>query len=175
MPDRWGEPLGPFSEAAWEARALGPGTVGEIVVAGDHVVPGYLDGEGDAETKVDVAGRRWHRTGDAGRLDADGRLWLLGRCSAASRRGDGVVYPLQVEAALRERLGVRAAFVEVDGRHVVAVEGAVPDGLAEAVPWAAIDAAVSVDALPVDRRHNAKVDLGELRAFLRGTIARSAA
>jgi len=175
MPDAWGEPLGPFSEAAWEALALGPGAVGEIVVAGDHVVPGYLDGEGDAETKVDVDGRRWHRTGDAGRLDGDGRLWLLGRCAAASRRGGGVVYPLQVEAALRERLGVRAACLEVDGRRVVAVEGAAPDGLAAAVPWAGIDAVVAVDALPVDRRHNAKVDLEALRACLAGTIPRGGA
>ncbi|PAP77815.1 AMP-binding protein [Rubrivirga marina] len=175
VPDRWGEPLGPFTEAEWEARSLGPGAVGEIVVAGDHVVPGYLDGEGDAETKVDVAGRRWHRTGDAGRLDADGRLWLLGRCAAVSRREGSVVYPLQVEAALRTRLDARAAFVEIDGQRVVAVEGAVPDGLAEAVPWAAIDAVVSVDALPVDRRHNAKVDLGALCKRLEGTIARAPA
>ena len=175
MPDAWGESVGPFTEAVWEARALGSGAVGEIVVAGDHVVPGYLGGEGDAETKVDVAGRRWHRTGDAGRLDADGRLWLLGRCAAASRRDGGVVYPLQIEAALRETLGVRAAFLEVDGRRVVAVEGAVPDGLADAVPWAGIDAAVPVDALPVDRRHNAKVDVAALRTRLAGTIARAPA
>ena len=175
MPDAWGESLGPFAEAAWEARALGPGAVGEIVVAGDHVVPGYLGGEGDAETKVEVAGRRWHRTGDAGRLDTDGRLWLLGRCAAASRRDGDVVYPLQVEAALRETLGVRAAFVEVDGRRVVAVEGGAPDGLADAVPWAGIDAVVSVDALPVDRRHNAKVDVPALRARLEGTISRAPA
>ena len=166
VPDRWGEPLGPVSEAEWESLALGPGAVGEIVVAGDHVVPGYLDGEGDAETKVAVGRRRWHRTGDAGRLDADGRLWLLGRCASASRRDGGVVYPLQVEAALRERLGVRAAFVEVGGRRVVAVEGAVPDGVAEAVPWAGLDEVVAVAALPVDRRHNAKVDVSALRTRL---------
>lgn len=170
MPDGWGTPLGPFWADDWEARALGPGAVGEIVVAGDHVVPGYLEGEGDAETKVDVAGRRWHRTGDAGRLGADGRLWLLGRCSAASRRAGGVVYPLQVEAALREVLGVRAAFLEVGGQRVVAVEGEVPERLVEAVAWAEIDRVVSVERLPVDRRHNAKVDVKQLRALVSGTI-----
>ena len=164
--DRWGEALGPFPEADWDALRLGAGEVGEIVVTGDHVVPGYLGGQGDAETKVEVDGRRWHRTGDAGRLDADGRLWLLGRCAAASVRDGEAVYPLQVEAALRAR-GMRAAFLELDGRRLVAVEGgADPEAVRAGVMWAGIDDIVPVDAIPVDRRHNAKVDLAALRTLL---------
>lgn len=167
--ESWGEPLGPCNEAAWDALRREAGAAGEIVVAGDHVVPGYLHGQGDAETKVEVAGRRWHRTGDAGRLDAEGRLWLLGRCAAASVRGGEAVYPLQVEAALRERLGLRAAFVDLDGRRLVAVEGrADPESVREAVAWAGLDAVVPVNRIPVDRRHNAKVDLPALRALLAG-------
>ena len=179
VPDRTGEPLGPFRESDWGALALGAGEVGEIVVTGDHVVPGYLGGVGDRETKVEVAGRRWHRTGDAGRLDADGRLWLLGRCASASRRGSGAVYPLQVEAALAGLVHNRAAFVEVEGRRVVAVEPppsrqlddpATDDELAdirEAVVWADLDAVVPVAEIPRDRRHDAKVDAPALRALLR--------
>ena len=53
------------------------GEPGEIVVAGGHVLPGYLNGEGDVETKFEVDGARWHRTGDLGYLDGAGRLWLL--------------------------------------------------------------------------------------------------
>ena len=159
-------PLGPFTDAEWSEMACADGEAGEIVVAGDHVVPGYLDGEGDAESKVSVAGRRWHRTGDAGRLDADGRLWLLGRCAGASRRGADTVYPLQVEAALRA-LGVRAAFVDLDGARVVAVTEDPGVEVAEALPWAGLDAVVRVDALPVDRRHNAKIDRPALVAMLR--------
>ena len=169
VPDSGGQPLGPFTADAWDALALPAGEAGEVVVAGDHVVPGYLDGAGDAETKVDVDGRRWHRTGDAGRLDADGRLWLLGRCAGASRRASGVVYPLQVEAALRERFGVRAAFLDLDGRRVVAVEGRGRHvGMAEAVAWARLDDVVGVRRIPVDRRHNAKVDRAALAALLGG-------
>ena len=55
---------------------------GEIVVSGAHVGAGYVGGVGDAETKFRVGEVIWHRTGDAGYLDAHGRLWLLGRCSA---------------------------------------------------------------------------------------------
>ncbi|MFO1448420.1 MAG: AMP-binding protein [Opitutaceae bacterium] len=46
--------------------------IGEIVVAGDHVLKGYLGGHGDAETKFKVGDETWHRTGDAGSLDAAG-------------------------------------------------------------------------------------------------------
>ena len=174
--DRWGAPLGPFTAAAWDAEALPPGAVGEIVVAGDHVVPGYLGGAGDAETKVDVAGRRWHRTGDAGRVEADGRLWLVGRCASASRRDGGVLYPLAVEAAVRAQTGARAAFLDVDGRRLLAVEGlprtrsggTAPPGLARLGAGWGLDAVVPVARIPVDRRHNAKVDVAALRELLRG-------
>ena len=159
-------PARSFTVAEWDALARPAGSVGEIAVAGAHVVPGYLGGEGDAEAKVTVGGRRWHRTGDAGRLDWDGRLWLLGRCAAASRRGGRAVYPLQVEAAVRARLGVRSAFVEVDGRRVLAVEGEAPAGLADALD-VDVDAVVTVAALPTDRRHNAKIDRAALVALLR--------
>ncbi|HEX8569322.1 MAG TPA: AMP-binding protein, partial [Caulobacteraceae bacterium] len=51
----------------------------EIQVSGPHVNGGYLDPADDATTKVNRDGRLWHRTGDAGRFDEHGRLWLLGR------------------------------------------------------------------------------------------------
>ena len=46
---------------------------------------------GDEETKITVGEHVWHRTGDAGYLDAQGRLWLLGRCSAKANDNDGVL------------------------------------------------------------------------------------
>ena len=52
----------------------------EILVAGEHVVGGYLDPARDASTKIrDAHGTIWHRTGDAGRFDEQGRVWLRGR------------------------------------------------------------------------------------------------
>jgi acyl-CoA synthetase (AMP-forming)/AMP-acid ligase II len=54
---------------------------GEVVLTGDHVLKGYLHGKCDRETKFEVDGERWHRTGDAGYFDKEGRLWLVGRCN----------------------------------------------------------------------------------------------
>ena len=68
--DQWGTPIGPYTEAEFVAACLPPGEAGEIVVSGDHVLAGYLHGHGNDETKFAVGGTRWHRTGDAGYLDA---------------------------------------------------------------------------------------------------------
>ena len=76
LPDRWGAPIGPFGEPEFERLCRGPGQAGEIVVSGAHVLKGYLHGEGNCDTKFSVEGRIWHRTGDAGRIDPEGNLWL---------------------------------------------------------------------------------------------------
>ncbi len=80
--DRWDTRLGSLSTGQLEVLECATGVAGEIVVSGPHVLPGYLDGRYDEETKFRVDGTPWHRTGDAGYLDALGRLWLLGRCAA---------------------------------------------------------------------------------------------
>lgn len=77
---------------------------GEILVAGPTVSPGYLDGE-------TLAPDGWLRTGDAGRLDGEGRLTVTGRLSARIVSGGVTVDPREVEAALRAHPGVREAAV----------------------------------------------------------------
>lgn len=152
-----------------------PDGVGEILVTGPHVSPGYLGGEGDRENKLEVGGVRWHRTGDAGSIDASGRLWLHGRCSARIADEKGTAYPLSVEAALSSRRDwPRAAFTSFRGRRVLVLE-AQPElsaarlspGL-QALSWAGIDEVLFVRAIPVDRRHNAKVDYRALASLLEG-------
>ena len=101
LPDRWGVPIGPFGEPEFERLCLGPGQAGEIVVSGPHVLKGYLRGEGDRETKFKVDGETWHRTGDAGCVDQEGSLWLLGRCAARIERPAGC--PLSVHGRDRRQ------------------------------------------------------------------------
>jgi acyl-CoA synthetase (AMP-forming)/AMP-acid ligase II len=173
LPDRWGAPIGPYTYAEWDAACLPPGEPGEIVVSGDHVLGGYLYGRGDDETKFVVGTTRWHRTGDAGYLDRRGRLWLLGRCAARIDDARGRLYPLGVESVALRCPGVhRAAFVGHRGRRVLVLERAPrsprPDlaSLAQDLAWAQVDAILWDDAIPVDTRHNAKVDYRELIARL---------
>ncbi len=171
---RWGTPLGRLSPAAFDALRAAAGEVGEIVVHGAHVVAGYLDGLGDEETKFDVGDARWHRTGDLGWLDRDGRLWLMGRAGARVEDARGVLHPFAVECAAQQLAGVRrAALVSDGGRRVLAVEAAPGATLdVEAVraglAWARLDRVVALGRIPLDARHNAKVDYPALRKALGG-------
>lgn len=172
VPDRWGRPVGPFDEGALEREALAAGAAGETIVSGGHVLPGYLDGDGDADTKIHAGRRVWHRTGDAGYLDLHGRLWLLGRCAAKLDDDRGVVYPFAVECAASEIDGVaRTALVMHRGRRVLAaqVDGdstRIRAALLERLAWAHLDDVIVVDRIPVDRRHNAKVEYPALMQLL---------
>ncbi|NNE90107.1 MAG: AMP-binding protein, partial [Verrucomicrobiales bacterium] len=139
---------------------------GEIVVTGPHVLKGYLDGKGDAETKFTGADGEtiWHRTGDLGRLDTDGRLWLLGRVSA--KIGDELC-PFAVECALSFVEGVGRTAVlesEEDGQPVLFLEGNGEVG--PILNQFGIHRIIPLKKIPVDRRHNAKVDYPALRKIL---------
>lgn len=137
----------------------------EVLVAGDHVVQGYLDPAQDASTKVcDESGTIWHRTGDAGRFDERGRLWLLGRRDGRA----GGLWPSPVEAIARLWPGVRrAALVDSHGEPVLAIEG----DPAKLDLWRLRFAELGgkevrlIDRMPFDRRHGSKVDLPRLRAL----------
>jgi acyl-CoA synthetase (AMP-forming)/AMP-acid ligase II len=171
--DRWGEPLGPLSGEAFDAMTRGANDIGEIVVAGSHVLTGYLGGIGDSETKIHVGHRVWHRTGDAGYRDECGRLWLLGRCSARIGAGPNAIYPFAVECAALTINGVeRCALVEHEGQRILVVElsrgapATVSEQLTSRLAWATLGAIREVPAIPMDRRHNAKVDYPALEKLL---------
>jgi acyl-CoA synthetase (AMP-forming)/AMP-acid ligase II len=173
LPDRWGRALGPWEAGELDRQALASGDPGEIVVSGSHVLTGYLDGVGDEETKIRVGDRVWHRTGDAGYLDEQGRLWLLGRCAAKVLDTTGVVYPFAVECAASEVPGVRrTAFVTHGERRLLVAEleehapASVRRLLRERVDWARVADVLIVPSIPVDTRHNAKVDYRELEKLL---------
>jgi len=178
IPNRWGTPIGPFARAAFDAERAAPEAPGEIVVSGPHVVRGYLDGRGDAETKFEVDGVRWHRTGDLGYFDARRRLWLLGRCSGTVSDARGTLYPFAVECAALGVAGVRrAALAASGGKRLLLVEplpqGAAPDveAVRERLAWAKLDRVALVEAIPMDARHNAKVDYAALERMVRRLAA----
>ena len=76
-----------------------PDQVGEIVLAGPQIMAGYLD---DPEATADAMDGRWFRTGDLGREDPDGYLYVVGRTKDLVISGGFNVYPLEVEHAITE-------------------------------------------------------------------------
>jgi acyl-CoA synthetase (AMP-forming)/AMP-acid ligase II len=168
--DKWGTPISRLDSEGFQKLFVADGDVGEIVVAGDHVLSGYLSGMGDSETKFDVDGARWHRTGDLGRLDQQGRLWLLGRASAAIKDERGVLYPFAIECAALQIPGIsRAAVLSIENKRVLAIESrtaSAVEAARESLQWAFIDEVRLLPAIPMDKRHNAKVDYVALGKIL---------
>lgn len=171
--------VGRMSADAFERARCAADVPGEILVAGDHVLQGYVNPADDSETKLRVGEAVWHRTGDMGRLDAEGRLWLLGRASAVIRDARGVVYPFAVECAARQVEGVvQAAVAAVGTQRVLAVElaasadrSAVVDTLRDGF-IEVVDEVVVLPRVPLDARHNAKVRYPELHRLLTERLPR---
>ncbi len=180
------------------------GSTGEVCVAAPHGKDRY-----DQLWRTERSSSRtegWHRTGDVGHLDAEGRLWVEGRLGHVIHGPSGPVTPVAIELALEDLDQVAgAAAVGVGPRgtaQTVAVVSlaAPPDGavapprsrrgprrdraavapldLTDAARAAVADATgadlaavLVVDALPVDRRHNAKIDRTALAAWAERFLA----
>ena len=169
--DHWGVSRGQMTADEFSAQTMPTGEPGEIVVTGEHVLKEYLGGIGDEETKFRVGGEIWHRTGDAGLLDQSGRLWLLGRCASRIDDQHGSIYPFGVECVAMNFTGVRhAAFLPQSGRRLLIVEGAADpeskERLRSETAWARVDEVRFIKRMPVDKRHNSKIDYPKLREII---------
>lgn len=163
----------------WSAVEVAPGEVGEVLVTGDHVQKSYWN-DPDAIRANKVTGpdgRVWHRMGDLARRDEQGRLWLVGRVHNAVRAGATTLYPIEVEARAEAAPGVKkAALLLWQERPTVVIQPVDPRSdraaLAEAVRahlaagGFAVEVVRCVGEIPLDPRHNAKVELVRLRELL---------
>ena len=165
-------PLG--FDAARALTTVPVGTTGEVVVRTEWMSAGYdqLWRTQHEARPTDVTGAVWHRSGDVGHLDADGRLWIEGRSVHVITADDAAVTPVPVEVAVERLAGIsRVAAVGVGPagcqQLVVVVEdarmadGIAPPDLAERVRTVVahpVAAVLTVRALPVDIRHNTKID-----------------
>lgn len=100
-PGSVGIAAGPEVRIAHEIENLLVDGVGEIVISGPNVTPGY-EGNPDANAKsfFEAEGKRWFRTGDQGQFDDEGYLSLTGRLKEIINRGGEKVSPLEVDGVL---------------------------------------------------------------------------
>lgn len=130
----------PLRGVSIEIERPGPDGVGEIVVSGPQLFAGYF-GEA-AATQAALRNGRF-ATGDSGRLDVTGRLYVVGRRSDLIVSGGENVRPEEVERALESHASVAEAAVvgapdpewgEIVVAYVVPRAGAAIDA-AELVAW----------------------------------------
>ena len=144
--------------------ALGPGEVGEICVRGGVVTRAYHNRlEATATSKIGLGEGTWHRMGDLGYLDAEGRLWFCGRKAEAVFTAQGPIFTDQIECRFSGSPRFpRVALVGVgprgQARPVLLLEGGTDESLrTEAKRISGIDDVRFHPRFPVDRRHNAKI------------------
>jgi acyl-CoA synthetase (AMP-forming)/AMP-acid ligase II len=173
-----------------EDLSVPDGEFGEIVVVGDVVTKRYygLD-RATACAKIRDDDRIRHRMGDVGYRDEQGRIWFCGRKGYRVVTENGTMFPVPCEAIFNEHPDVsRSALVGVGPRGkqtpVIIIEpesGRFPRGGGVAVFREEIlelarssDLTRSINrvlfhrSLPVDIRHNAKIDREQLAIWAAG-------
>jgi acyl-CoA synthetase (AMP-forming)/AMP-acid ligase II len=107
-PGSVGRPVGVELRVADEAhRPLPPGALGQVEIKGPGVIRRYAFGGGPEQFSPDG----WLSTGDLGRLDGDGYLFLAGRRDDVINRGGENIAPREVEDVLLADERVASAVV----------------------------------------------------------------
>jgi acyl-[acyl-carrier-protein]-phospholipid O-acyltransferase/long-chain-fatty-acid--[acyl-carrier-protein] ligase len=124
-------------------ETLPAGEDGLILIGGVQVMKGYLaDPEKTEAAVVEINGTRWYRTGDKGRLDADGFLTIVDRYSRFAKLGGEMISLTLVEEQVRrvlaeperELVAVNLPDEKKGERIVLLIAGEIdPDGLRKAL------------------------------------------
>lgn len=155
-----GRPAGPEVAILNEAgQILAAGETGEVVIRGENVIRAY---ENDPTANETAFVRGWLRTGDQGRLDAEGFLFLTGRLKEFINRGGEKISPRSIEEVLLQHPAVAQA-----------VTFAVPDRqLGETVAAAIVVDADSESREPVAGNLEAQQKLiQQIRSFAAARLA----
>jgi olefin beta-lactone synthetase len=162
-----------------DINELPAGQVGEIIVSSRPTTREYFNRpEATAAAKIKDE-LPWHRMGDTGWFDEQGRLWYCGRVSHTVWTADGPLYPEQAEGVFNNHNAVsRSALVGVGPKHeqtpVIVIElhgGEIPEAdlrgriesellamARESEVTRQVETVLFHPALPVDVRHNSKLN-----------------
>lgn len=171
---------GPIAEWSDEL-CVPPGEIGEIVVKGPVVTKSYLTSETATRlAKIRDADAVWHRMGDVGRFDEQGRIWFCGRKAHRVITSEGTLFTVPCEAIFNRHpkvfrsalVGVGTApnqraviWIELDGDACSRAERRRPDSILRELRRLGTESPLtrSIDdyrihpGFPVDIRHNAKI------------------
>ncbi|MEM1265376.1 MAG: acyl-CoA synthetase [Pseudomonadota bacterium] len=133
-------------------RECGPDEIGEICVSGPGVSLGNTYTEAEKNHGLYANGTHL-RTGDLGRIDAEGYIWITGRAKDLIIRGGHNIDPAEIEEALAAHPAV--AFVGAIGQ---------PDAHSGEVPVAYVELTADGEATEADLLDYARAHVGERAA-----------
>ncbi len=155
-----------------ESLILPQGEIGEICVQGLVVTTEYKEEpEHTKNAKIQDENAIWHRMGDVGYLDEQGRLWFCGRKAHRVELDGSTLFPVPCEALFNVHNEVeRSALVGVGGKPVIIIEKVLGstvsnEELTEHLLQLAQNNSLTTEiqrvlfhhSFPVDVRHNAKI------------------
>jgi acyl-CoA synthetase (AMP-forming)/AMP-acid ligase II len=147
------------------------GEIGEIIVAGSHVLESYLgNDEQKKANKIRTETRLWHRTGDAGYLTNDDHLFLMGRVKQIFTSNKNIVYPFEVEKQLRKIQGVQlGTIIQAQNKTCLIYQSSHKRSetiFFEFSSRFSIDEIIHLTDIPVDPRHRSKIHYQKLVSLL---------
>lgn len=181
------EPIAKFDDT----KALPSGELGEIVVCGPQVTRRYHNrDEATSLAKISDGDRIWHRMGDLGYFDQNGRLWFCGRKTHRVVGKEQVWYTIPCEAVFNQHPAIfRTALVGIGKKGqqqpLICIETHRPklsaterqDIITELQSWAerfehtrGISQFLFHPKFPVDIRHNSKIFREQLAAWVEGKL-----
>lgn len=184
-----------------EASILPTGEIGELVVRAPQVSPAYRDDEGaNAAAKISDGATIWHRMGDVGYFDEQERFWYCGRKAHRVITREGTLYTIPAEAIVNTRPDVqRSALVGVgppgamtpvmvvettgpvgrrlqrqgeDGAEASRLTAELRELMAQFAATESIHTVLYHRSLPVDVRHNSKINRERLAVWATQELAR---
>lgn len=152
------------------AASMATWQCGQIAVSGDHVVKDVFGSSLPVEDKVVMEGKVWHLTGDSGFFDEKGQLWLLGRSAQISPLAPHLS-PFSIESLARDCWGVKnAALMQISEyeQPVLIIQPSrdqKPD-LGQIFEMTGLEKILLVRKIPLDKRHNGKIDYRALKQLI---------
>lgn len=162
------EAISVASENELEQLEIAEGEIGEIIVAGDHVLKSYFQNDAAFKrNKIKTNTRLWHRTGDSGRM-LNNRLYLTGPCKELIPLDKSYISTFLMEYQLEQIPGIdRGTLILHQQQKVLLLETKLRETqLQAALKDLDYDRFKSLEKIPRDPRHNSKIDYAKLRTML---------
>ena len=186
---------GPISDIS-QAKIMPQGAIGELMVQGAVVTDQYVTRtDANALHKVIDGDSFWHRMGDVGYFDTDGRFWFCGRKNHRVVTENGTLYSVACEGIINSHPHVyRSALVGVTRSNDTNESDTIKTPVIVVQPWPehypASDSLVKEltvlaseheitkrinhflvrETLPVDIRHNSKIFREQLAIWAEGKV-----
>lgn len=150
------------------SKQLQDGEIGEIVVAGNHVLDTFLGDPSEwMKNKIKKDDVLWHRTGDGAYLIGK-ELFLVGRCEQIIHHQGKLISPFVIENRLQDIPNVEmGTILKLKGKLLVVLESKFEEkALKHLMPDIEYDQLIVVKHIPRDPRHHSKIDYHKLEKLV---------